>query len=96
MAVNALEACPVGGRVTLSAQRRGFSYRFQVHNPGEMTPMVRDRVFQRSFSTKAARGRGLGTYAMKLFGENLLGGRVSFDTGPAGTTFFIELPQRPM
>lgn len=95
MAVNALEACPAGGWVTLSAQRRGFSYRFQVHNPGEMTPMVRDRVFQRSFSTKAGRGRGLGTYAMKLFGENILGGRVAFDTGPSGTTFFIDLPQRP-
>jgi signal transduction histidine kinase len=55
---------------------------------------VRPRIFQRSFSTKASRGRGLGTYGMKLFGERHLGGRVSFTTGEAeGTVFAIELPR---
>ena len=34
------------------------------------------RIFQRSFSTKAERGRGLGTYSMKLLGEGYLHGRV--------------------
>jgi sensor histidine kinase regulating citrate/malate metabolism len=50
------------------------------------------QVFQRSFSTKA-RGRGLGTYSMKLFGEGCLGGSVWFTTSEAaGTTFSISLP----
>lgn len=92
MAVNAAKAIPAGGAITLSARRLGPALRFQVHNPGEMPPEVRSRIFQRSFSTKADAGRGLGTYAMKLFGERVLGGRVDFDTGPGGTTFWIDLP----
>lgn len=92
MAVNAAEAIPAGGAITLSARRLGPVLRFQVHNSGEIPPEVRSRIFQRSFSTKADAGRGLGTYAMKLFGERVLGGRVEFDTGPGGTTFWIELP----
>lgn len=41
-------------------------------------PKLLLRIFQRSFSTKGAKGRGLGTYSMKLFGETYLGGQVSF------------------
>ena len=65
--------------------------RFQVHNQGEIAPEHRSRIFQRSFSTKGSSGRGLGTYAMKLFGENVLRGQVSFETGAEGTTFWIRL-----
>ena len=54
------------------------------------------RIFQRSVSTKAERGRGLGTYGMKLLGERYLGGEVSFvSTEEAGTTFSVRLPIRP-
>jgi sensor histidine kinase regulating citrate/malate metabolism len=53
------------------------------------------RIFQRSFSTKAKKGRGIGTYSMKLFGERYLGGKVGFETNEEkGTMFFIELPER--
>ncbi len=55
-----------------------------------MPPEVQAQVFQRSYSTKGA-GRGLGTYAMKLFGEGVLHGEVGFDTGPGGTVFWIRL-----
>ena len=92
MAVNAAEAIPPGATVTLSARRVGQALRFQVHNPGEVPSEACSRIFQRSFSTKEGVGRGLGTYAMKLFGENVLGGRVGFDTGQEGTTFWIQLP----
>ena len=51
----------------------------------------RSRIFQRSFSTKGSPGRGLGTYAMKLFGESVLGGQVDFETGAEGTTFWIRV-----
>jgi len=58
-----------------------------------LDPRVALRVFQRSFSTKAGQGRGLGTFSMKLFGENYLGGRVSFTSlQEAGTTFSLERP----
>ena len=89
MAVKAVEASFVGEIITLSAQREGPSIRFQVHSPGEIPEAIRSRIFQRSFSTKGTVGRGLGTYAMKLFGESVLHGEVGFHTGPQGTTFWI-------
>lgn len=93
---NALEASPPGGVVRLSAQADTGGVRFDVGNDGVMPPEVQARIFQRSFSTKAARGRGLGTYGMKLLGEGCLGGRVSFvSTAERGTVFTVWLPTRP-
>lgn len=91
MAVNAIEASFMGETITLSAQPEGPSICFRVHNPGQIPEGVRSRIFQRSFTTKGTLGRGLGTYAMKLFGENVLQGKVGFDTGPEGTTFWIRI-----
>ncbi|HEY3401551.1 MAG TPA: HAMP domain-containing sensor histidine kinase [Geothrix sp.] len=91
MAVNAVEASFTGETITLSAGLEGQHIRFQVHNPGQIPEEVQSRIFQRSFSTKGAAGRGLGTYAMKLFGESVLHGQVGFDTGSGGTTFWIRI-----
>jgi sensor histidine kinase regulating citrate/malate metabolism len=53
------------------------------------------QLFQRSFSTKAATGRGVGTYSMRLLGEQYLGGRVEFTSRePDGTTFTLILPKQ--
>jgi len=93
MAVNAVEASFTGESITLSARLEDQHFHFLVHNPGEIPDEVRSRIFQRSFSTKGMSGRGLGTYAMKLFGENVLKGQVGFDTGREGTTFWIRLPR---
>ncbi len=94
---NALEATPPGGAVRCWAEAvAGGGIRFHVQNPGAMSSDVQARVFQRSFSTKAARGRGLGTYSMKLFGERCLGGKVSFVSDDRrGTVFTLALPARP-
>ena len=93
MVRNALEAVHAGGAVRLSCERERGSVSLRVHNAGVIAPEVQARVFQRSFSTKAARGRGLGTYSMKLFGERYLGGEVSFVSTPeVGTVFSIRLP----
>ncbi|GLH70789.1 sensor histidine kinase [Geothrix rubra] len=95
MALNAVEASGPEETVRLSFGWQGNRPRFAVHNPAVIPAAIQKRIFQRSFSTKAPRGRGLGTYAMKLFGENLLQGRVGFESGPAmGTTFWILLPPR--
>jgi signal transduction histidine kinase len=100
MVRNALEATPPGGAARVGCEPVAAgpggeaALRFTVRNDGVIPPEVRPRIFQRSFSTKASRGRGLGTYGMKLFGERHLGGRVSFTTGEAeGTVFAIELPR---
>jgi signal transduction histidine kinase len=93
MTINALEALPLGGQAQIWYECQSGCPTFVVQNPGCMSPEVVDHVFQRSFSTKAGPGRGLGTYAMKLLGETILGGRVGFTTSWAeGTRFFIELP----
>jgi signal transduction histidine kinase len=91
---NAVEAAP-DATIRLGCERLGDAYRLSVHNPGAIPDEVAARIFRRSFSTKAARGRGLGTYSMKLFGERVLGGSVGFTTSAdAGTTFYIDHPLR--
>lgn len=92
MAVNAMEATPEGAEITLAVQLTRDGCRLVVWNPGEIPPEYRSRIFQRSFSTKGTSGRGLGTYAMKLFGENVLGGRVGFTCAGGETAFHIDLP----
>ncbi|HET8539624.1 MAG TPA: HAMP domain-containing sensor histidine kinase [Anaeromyxobacter sp.] len=93
MVRNAFEAIPAGGAVDVRCERDGASVRLSVWNAGAIPPEVQARIFQRSFSTKAPRGRGLGTYSMKLFGERYLGGEVSFASSPeTGTVFTIRLP----
>jgi len=92
MAVNALEAVPPGGRVRVEVVAEPARVRLRVWNPGVIPAAVAPRIFQRYFSTKGDSGRGHGTWAMKLFGEELLGGRVSFESSEdRGTTFEIAL-----
>jgi len=93
MVINALEATPPDGCVRLQTHREEGGQRFTVHNPGCIPEEVATRIFLRSFSTKRAKGRGLGTYSMKLLGENVLGGEVGFTSTPEdGTQFFFFLP----
>ncbi len=93
MLKNALEATPAGGTVTLGYRLEGDEIEFWVHNPTAMPRDVQLQVFQRSFSTKG-RGRGLGTYSMKLLTERYLGGRITFDSSPTtGTTFRATYPR---
>ena len=92
---NALEAVPQGAQVTLSAHSSPEGVTFRVHNPGVMPAEVQRQVFQRSFSTKADSGRGIGTYSVRLLTERYLGGRVGFvSEEPHGTTFHVTLPWR--
>lgn len=92
---NALEATPRGGTVTLSCSDGGNRVIFGVTNPGVMAPEVQLQIFQRSFSTKAGTGRGIGTYSVKLFGERYLKGTVAFTSRePEGTTFTLAVPKR--
>ena len=94
MVLNALEATPAGGQVQIWHEVRSGCPTFVVGNAGCMPPEAMDRVFQRSFSTKATRGRGLGTYSMKVLGEGVLGGKVGFTSNwEDGTRFFIALPR---
>jgi signal transduction histidine kinase len=93
MVTNALEASCLGEPVEIWSTREDGHASFHVRNPGMLDEEVALRIFQRSFSTKGSKGRGLGTYSMKLFGETYLGGRVSFKSSPKeGITFTLSLP----
>jgi nitrogen-specific signal transduction histidine kinase len=89
---NALEASADGDTVTVAFERLDPPA-FTVHNEAVMPADVKAQVFQRSFSTKEERGRGLGTYSVLLLTTRYLGGRVSFDSEAGkGTTFRVSLP----
>lgn len=89
---NALEASQAGECIRLSARQEGEQFYFTVQNPAVMPEEVFKQVFQRSFSTKG-RGRGIGTYSVRLFVENYLGGKVSCQSYEGqGTVFQITLP----
>ena len=95
MVLNAQEACKRGDTVTIWTHCSGDHVQINVTNKGEMPLDVQLSLFNRSFSTKAKEGRGLGTYSMKLFGERYLGGKVNFRSTSGMTTFSIELPLTP-
>jgi len=92
MIVNALEATGPGGAVRLSIEENPEWVTFSVWNDATIPTAIQKRIFQRNFSTTDDMGRGLGTYSMKLFGEQVLGGRVSFTSDASGTVFRFSLP----
>ncbi|GMU23910.1 MAG: hypothetical protein AMXMBFR13_39880, partial [Phycisphaerae bacterium] len=93
MVKNALEASSEGSSVTAGCQADSAGVDFWVHNDGVMPREVQLQVFQRSFSTKG-KGRGLGTYSIKLLTERYLNGQASFVSTPeTGTVFTVRYPR---
>ena len=65
---------------------------FWVQNSQFIPKDVQLQIFNRSFSTKG-KGRGIGTYSMKLLSDRYLQGKVNFTTTPEqGTVFSLTLP----
>jgi nitrogen-specific signal transduction histidine kinase len=94
MLKNALEATAPGKTVTVTCSEQGESVAFTVHNLEVMPINVQLQIFQRSFSTKDELGRGIGTYSIKLLGEQYLGGKVTFSSRePDGTSFVLTIPK---
>lgn len=95
MIKNALEATNESGLITIGCnidRDRNDQIVLWVHNDHYIEKELQRVIFHESFSTKG-RGRGLGTYSMKLIGEKYLKGTVGFDTNQIeGTTFYIKLP----
>lgn len=90
MVLNALEAVPAGAIVRIALEVTDAATSIMVTNPGEIEKDTQLQLFKRSFSTKSASGRGIGTYSMKLFGERYLGGTVGFRSAEGETMFFIR------
>lgn len=93
MLTNAFEASTNGDEVKLWVEQGAGCLTFCVWNRQQIAEEVGRRIFQRNFSTKEGAGRGLGTYSMKFFGEQILGGKVNFESSVAGgTTFRFAVP----
>jgi nitrogen fixation/metabolism regulation signal transduction histidine kinase len=92
MLKNAFEASAEGGEVVMETGESGGKAAVRVRNSAYIPREAQLQIFQRSFSTKG-RGRGLGTYSMKMLTEEYLGGEIGFVSDPAGgTVFTVTLP----
>lgn len=96
MLKNALEASSNNSAVQVTCCKKGDRVEFSVTNQKAMPRTVQMQLFKRSFSTKG-KGRGIGTYSMKMLGEKYLKGSVDFTSSEAeGTTFTASFPLKPV
>ena len=90
---NALEATVKSGNVKLKVEAKKDAVLFLINNDSVIPGKYQLQIFQRSFSTKAESGRGIGTYSVKLLVEQYLKGEVSFTSNiKDGTTFYLSIP----
>ena len=93
MIKNAIEASNKESLVTIKTHVDKKYVKLMIHNEGYIPEEIQAKIFKRSFSTKG-KGRGLGTYSMKLFTEKYLSGMIDFESlEKSGTTFLVKLPR---
>lgn len=90
--INALEAMPEGGRLTISCNEEDGMVRVKVSDTGSgIAPENRSKIFQPYFTTKPE-GTGIGLSGAQTI-LHAHGGKIGFDTAAgAGTTFWVTLP----
>jgi signal transduction histidine kinase len=98
LVVNARDAMPDGGTVTIATSARGGCVRLSVSDTGAgMSDAIRGRIFEPFFTTKeVGKGTGLGLAMVHgiLAQSN---GEIAVTSAPGqGTTFTIELPAADM
>lgn len=98
--INAIQAMDGRGVILIQTRHLDQEGRIEVtiedHGPG-IPPDVQPRLFQSRFTTRSGRiefGLGLGLPISKTLIANH-GGRISFESKPGLTRFFIQLPINP-
>jgi signal transduction histidine kinase len=96
LVVNAIDALPGGGSITLrSGESEGDGWVSVVDDGPGMPPEIERRVFEPFFTTKGGAGTGLGL-AMVFATMQRHGGAVQLVTAPGqGTTFTLRFPGLP-
>ncbi len=92
LGMNAIEAMPRGGTLIVELEPRGgASIRISVRDTGPgIPPEYHARLFDPFFTTKPS-GTGLGLVIVYMLVQSVRG-TITFETGDAGTAFFIDLP----
>jgi PAS domain S-box-containing protein len=91
--LNALDAMPAGGHLSISTASSGATIQVRFADSGKgMTRDVRDHIFEPFFTTKGADGMGLGLAVSYSIVERH-GGRIEVHSEPEqGSCFTITLP----
>jgi PAS domain S-box-containing protein len=94
--VNAMEAMPQGGVISVRVRIHGGEVRLDVRDTGSgMSEEVRQRCLEPFFSTKGRRGAGLGLALAHATIERH-GGTLQVESEPGrGSTFSVRIPVRP-
>ncbi len=89
--INALEAMPKGGELTIRVSGSDDQLRVDVADTGcGIPPEVQRRIFDPYFTTKSD-GVGIGlAWCEKIVQQHQ--GQIEFETGPKGTTFKVTIP----
>ena len=91
--VNAVDAMPQGGSLTICCQNKGDQLRLRFADTGKgMTDEVRERIFEPFYTTKGAHGTGLGLAVSYGIIERHEGAISVESKVGEGTTFYIDLP----
>jgi len=93
LVLNALDATPPGGTITLATRRRPEegAVRFSVTDTGAGVRVPEGQDLFDPFVTTKSDGVGLGLYVCRRNVE-ACGGHIGYTTGEDGTTFWFELP----
>jgi signal transduction histidine kinase len=94
--VNALDALPFGGTLSVRLRKRGSEVQFVIADNGHGIPAAdQGNIFEPFFTTKEERGNGLGLSLTKQIIERHRGKifvRSSIRPGKSGTIFKISVP----
>jgi C4-dicarboxylate-specific signal transduction histidine kinase len=90
---NGLDASTEEARLSITAESDGAQVRIAVADRGSGIPAeVAQHLFEPFFTSENVdQGTGLGLHIGREIVTGM-GGSIGFETGPAGTTFLIELP----